>query len=139
MKNELTQSQVTLHLMVSRISASSLSAATRKNSFIVNDVPTDLRAQTDENMLATVFGSLLNTVITHTENCCIRVSAKIYGRVVLLQLKETHRFHSHALAVNLRQVQQLAERIGGTVSVSNNGREASTIVFSFTNNLPLAA
>jgi anaerobic glycerol-3-phosphate dehydrogenase len=139
MKNELTQTKVALHLMVSRISASSLTSASRKNSFIINDVPADLQAHTDENMLAAVLGSLLNTVITHTENCCIRISAKLYGRVVLLQLKETHQFHSHALAVNLKQVQQLAEKIGGTISVSNNCREASTIVFSFVNNFPLAA
>jgi hypothetical protein len=139
MKQELTQSHVALHVMVNRISASSLPSATRKNSFIINDIPPDLRAHTDENMLATVFGSLLNTVITHTENCCIRISAKLYGRVVILQLKETGRLNSHALAGNLRQVQQLAEKIGGTVSISNNSTEASTIVFSFVNNPSLAA
>ena len=139
MKNEFTQSHVALHLMVSRISASSLPSATRKNSFIINDVPSDLQANTDENMLATIFGSLLNTVITHTENCCIRVSAKVYGKVVLLHLKETHRLNTPAFAGNLRQLQQLAEKIGGTVSVSNNRNEATTIVFSFVNNLPLAA
>jgi hypothetical protein len=139
MKHEFTQSQVALHLMVSRISAGSLPSATRKNSFIINDVPADLHANTDENMLATVFGSLLNTVITHTENCCIRISAKLYGRVVLLQLKESSRLNSRAFADNLRQVQQLAEKIGGTVSISNNYTEASTIVFSFVNNPSLAA
>jgi hypothetical protein len=139
MKNEFTQNHVALHLMVSRILASSLPSATRKNSFIINDVPGDLEANTDENMLATIFGSLLNTVITHTENCCIRISAKVYGKVVLLHLKETHRLNTPAFAFNLRQVQQLAEKIGGTVSISNNRNEPTTIVFSFINNLPLAA
>ena len=139
MKHELTQQQVELHLMVSRISASSLPSATRKNSFIINDVPADLLANTDENMLATVFGSLLNAIITHSENCCIRVSAKHYGKVVLLHLKETHSISNPAFAGNLRQVQQLAEKIGGTVSVSTNPNEATTIVLSFINNFPLAA
>ena len=139
MKHEFTQNQIALHLMVSRISASSLPSATRKNSFIINDIPPDLQANTDENMLATIFGSLLNTVITHTENCCIRISAKVYGKVVLLHLKETHRVNTAAFAGNIRQVQQLAEKIGGTISVSNNRNEATTIVFSFINNLPLAA
>lgn len=139
MKSKFTQNHVALHLMVNRISASSLPSATRKNSFIINDVPADLQTSTDENMLATIFGSLLNTVITHTENCCIRISAKVYGKVVLLHLKETHRLNSPAFAGNIRQLQQLAEKIGGTVSVSNNRNEATTIVFSFINNLPLAA
>ena len=139
MKNEFTQNHVALHLMVNRISASSLPSATRKNSFIINDIPADLQAGTDENMLATIFGSLLNTVITHTENCCIRISAKVYGKVVVLHLKETHRLNTPAFTGNIRQVQQLAEKIGGTVSVSNSRNEATTIVFSFINNLPLAA
>ena len=139
MKNQFTQSHLPLHLIVSRISNGSLSSATRKNSFIINDVPNDLEVNTDEHMLATVFGSLLNTVINNTENCCIRISAKLYGRVVLLHLKESHRLNSPAFAGNLRQVQQLAEKIGGTVSISNDRNEVTTIVFSFVNNLPLAA
>ncbi len=139
MKHELLKSPVALHLMVSRISAGSLPSATRKNSFIINDVPADLQAVTDENMLATVFGTLLNAVITHSENCCIRISAKIYGKVVLFQLKETHRLNTPAFAGNLRQVQELAERIGGTVSVSNDHTDTTTIVFSFVNNISLAA
>jgi hypothetical protein len=139
MKNEHTQSHVALHLMVNRISAGSLSSAAKKNSFILNDVPADMQATTDEDMLATVFGSLLNTVISHTENCCIRISAKSYGRIVLLHLKEPYRLTSPAFGGNLKQIQQLAEKIGGTVSISNNRSEATTIVFSFVNNLPLAA
>ena len=139
MKKEFLHNPVALYLMVSRISASSIPSATRKNSFIINDVPADLQANTDENMLATVFGSLLNTVITHSENCCIRISAKLYGKVVLFQLKETHRLNNSALAGSLRQVQQLAEKFGGTVSISDNHDQATTIVFSFVNNTPLAA
>lgn len=139
MKNELTQNLLPLHSIVSRISASSLPSATRKHSFIVNDVPADLQVNTDENMLATIFGSLLHTVISHTENCCIRISAKTFGKVILLHLKETHRLSTPAFTGSLRQVQQLAEKIGGTVSVNNNRGEATTILFSFVNNLPLAA
>lgn len=139
MKKEIIQTPVALHLLVSRISASSVPSATRKNSFIINDVPADLQANTDEHMLALVFDSLLNTVITYTENCCIRVSAKLYGKVVLCQLKETHPVNSPAFAGNLRQVQQLAEKIGGSVSISNERGDSTTIVFSFINNLTQAA
>ena len=139
MENEFAQNQVALYLMISRISASSLPTATRKNSFIINDVPIDIQANTDEHMLATVFGSLLNTLITHTENSCIRISAKLYGKVVVLHLKESHRLNAASFSGNLRQIQQLAEKIGGTVSISNNEGEATTIVLSFLNNLPAAA
>src|SRR5262245_23465608 len=120
MNDKSTPHDVALNSMVSRISASSLPFATRKNSFIINDVPTDLHVTTDEHMLATILSSLLNTVIAHTKACCIRISAKLYGRIVLFQLKESDHMSSPALAASLRQVQQLAESIGGTINVSHD-------------------
>ena len=134
-----TQSYIALHLMVNRISASSLPVAIQRHSFIVNDIPADLLVHTDEHMLAAVFGSLLNTVIIHTENSCIRVSAKLYGKVVIINLKETHQPVIPSLALNLRQVQQLAEKIGGSISISSDSTRSTTIVFSFVNNLSQAA
>ena len=139
MKKESTQALLPLQLMVSRISTSSLPAAIRRHSFIVNDIPSDISVSTDENMLATVFGSLLNTVITHTENCCIRISAKLYGKVVLVNLKESHQSNGQSFRGSLRQIQQLAEKIGGAVSISHGRTKETTILFSFANNLPLAA
>ena len=139
MKNESIKSRVVLQEIVSRILVSCVPSASRKNSFIINDVPSDMQVTTDEHMVATVFGTLLNAVITHTENTCIRISAKFYGRVVVLHLKETHKLNSSSFATTLRQIQQLAEKIGGTVSISNNEGEATTIVFSFLNNLTAAA
>jgi hypothetical protein len=90
-------------------------------------------------MLAAVFGSLLNAVISHTENSCIRVSAKLYGKVVIVNLKETHQPVTPSLALSLRQVQQLAEKIGGNISIGSDRNRPATIIFSFVNNLSLAA
>lgn len=137
--NSGTPGPVALQVIVSRISTSSLPAAIRKHSFIVNDIPADISVSTDESMLATVLGSLLNTVITHTENCCIRISAKLYGKVVLINLKESHQVHGQAFKGSLRQIQQLAEKIGGAVSISHCQTKETSIVFSFANSLPLAA
>jgi len=139
MKDELIQSPIMLQETVNRILASCMPSATRKNSFIINDVPTGMHVSTDEQRVASVFGAILNAVITHTENTCIRISAKFYGKVVLLHLKETHRLNSSAFVANFRQIQQLAEKIEGTVSISNHEGEATTIVFSFQNNLSAAA
>jgi hypothetical protein len=146
MKNEFMQNsdntmqtQIGLYWIVNRISVSSIPSATRKHSFIINDIPKELEVVTDEQMLATVFGSLLNTVISHSENCCIRIAAKLYGNVVLLHLIESYRFNSSAFYGNLRQMQQLAEKIGGTISINSDRSRTTSIVFSFLNNLPLAA
>jgi K+-sensing histidine kinase KdpD len=125
--------------MVGRISASSIPTAAQRNSFIVNDIPKELNVNANEHMLASVFGSLLNTVITNTRDCCIRVSAKLYGKVVLVHLKESHHTINNAFNGSIRQVQQLAEKIGGTISINSDRDKATTIVFTFVNDLSLAA
>jgi signal transduction histidine kinase len=139
MNNECTpitnSGSLGLHLMVNRISASSLPAATRKHSFIVNEVPADLEVCADEQMLATVFGSLLNTLINYTEHSCIRISAKLYGKVVLMNIKENQQLNRSAFAGSLRQVQQLAEKIGGSISISSDRSKATTVILSFSNQI----
>lgn len=139
MKNESIRVSLALHGIVDRITIGTLPAATRKNSFIINDIPTDMQVNADEHMLAAVFGSLLNTVINHSCNCCIRISAKLYGQIVLVNLKESNAVNGQAFAGSLRQIQQLAERIGGTVSINSDRTRETTILFSFVNNLSLAA
>lgn len=145
MKNEFlqnsihaSQGKIPLHVMINRVSASFLPSATRKRSFIVNDVPADMQVNTDENMVATVFGSLLNTVISHTENSCIRISASLSGKVVFLNLKENYKLNGPEFIDKLRLSQQLAAKIGGSIVVSNGNAHSTTIVFSFLN-APLAA
>jgi hypothetical protein len=112
--------------------------AIRKHSFIINDVSVDLRVNTDEHMLATGLNTLLNTLITYSENCCIRVSARLYGKGALIHLKENLKLNNFAVGRKLKEVQQLAEMIGGTVSIGNDSNKSTSIVFSFINNLSLA-
>lgn len=139
MKNESTQNRLTLQAMVSRISVNSLSAAAEKHSFIINDIPSDIQVSADEHMVASVFGSLLNTIISHTENCCIRISAKLFGKEVLINLKESYQVNVSAFAGSLREIKQLAEKIGGTVTITSDRTRETSIFFSFANNLSIAA
>lgn len=134
-----TAAPVGLHALVDRISMGSMPAATSRRSFIINDIPSGLAVNSNEQMVATVFGTLLNTLIANTKDCCIRISARIYGKIALLSLKESHQANGKNFAANIRQIQQLAERIGGTVSISYDQKKTTTLIFSFTNNLPLAA
>jgi hypothetical protein len=68
MTNAITQDPLALHAVVSRVSSSSLAAATQRISFIINDVPVDIRAVDDEHMVVMLFGALLNALITHPNN-----------------------------------------------------------------------
>jgi hypothetical protein len=132
------QTQVALHLMINQLSVSSLPSAMRRQSVVVNDIPSALYVNTDAHKLAAVLGSLLNTVIGHSSNSYIRISAKTYGNVALLHIKDNCRLNSPAFACSLVKIQELAERIGGSVGVTSYRNGITTIAFSFINH-PIAA
>ena len=133
-----TQSQVALHLMINQLSVSILPSAMRRHSVVVNDIPSAMYVNTDAHKLAAVLGNLLSTMIGHSTNSYIRISAKTYGNVALLHIKDNSRLNSPAFACSLAEIQQLAERIGGNVGVTSYRNGITTVAFSFINH-PIAA
>ncbi|MBL7742630.1 MAG: HAMP domain-containing histidine kinase [Chitinophagaceae bacterium] len=133
------EASVGLQVMVSRIAAHTRPAANLKRSFIVNDVPSAILVCTDKHIPTAIFGSLLNTVIRHTDNCCIRISAKLQGNVVLANLKESYAASGHTFMGNIRQTQQLTEKIGGSVSICDQKAGETSIIIKFINHLPFTA
>jgi hypothetical protein len=133
-----TQSQVALHLMVNQLSVSAMPSAIRRENVVVNDIPAALYVHADAHKLAAVIGSLLNTVIGHSNNSYIRVTAKTYGDVTLVHIKDNGRLNSPAFAGSLVAIQDLAERIGGSVSVTSYRNDVTTVALTFMN-LPIAA
>ena len=89
---------------------------------------------TDEKIQATVLSSLLGTTITHTQNNCIRVSAKFFGNIILMHVKDNDNHHDRAITDCLYQVEIIAEKLGGCITISNNKVNGTTVVFSFFNN-----
>src|SRR5436190_12575347 len=77
-----------LHHLVERLGESLEPAARRNKSFIINNVSEDICAQVNENNVASVLSRLMNLVISHTENSCIRICAKTIGNVVLVHVKD---------------------------------------------------
>ncbi len=133
-----TKDPIALHNLVDQLVWSLLPRAARQGSLIVNDVQQEMLVNTDRNMLASVLGSLLYNTVAHAENNCIHVSAKSFGRVTLVHVRNNCIRHDHAIASSLHQVQPLAEKLGGCVSISNNKMKGTTVAFTFLN-LPQAA
>jgi len=134
----LSTTPKTLDYLVGLLATSVLPTAVRRNSFIVNEIPGKFYIATDENMLASVLSSLLHTVVTHTENSCIRIAAKEYGNVILVHMKDSRNFNNYPVANDLQQIQALAKKMGGCVSISSRRDENTIIAFSFPN-IPHAA
>jgi hypothetical protein len=125
-----TQSQVALHLMINQISVGTMPTAMRKRSILVNDIPLGLKVNADAHKLAAVIGTLLHTVICHTNDSYIRISAKRFHNVTLLHIKENSRLNSPAFASRLCEIQTMAEAIGGSVGVTSYRNEVTTIALS---------
>ena len=127
-----TQSQLALHLMVSKLSVKTTPSNPSEKT-IVNDVPSWLQVNTDQHKLAAIISRLLDKVIDHTDSSRIRICAKNYHNVTILHIKDKSRLNSPAFANSLVEVQELAEELRGSVSVTSYRNDVTTVALSFMN------
>ena len=128
----------TLKQLASRITGNFLPLAVRNNNFFINDIPSDLAVDHNKEWVSSIISGLLSTIVAHAKDTCIRLSAKKYGYVMVLEIHEAGSVNGYAMACSLQQVQSLAQKIGGCLNISIPRPETTTIAFSFPN-LPLAA
>jgi hypothetical protein len=127
-----------LHLLVNRLITKSLSVTVHNKSFIVNDVPAEFCIGANTSMIASVIEALLDTVTSCAKNSCIRISAKNYGSIILLHIRDNNSPDSSDVAISLQRMQPLVEKTGGYVDITSKIKKIMTIAYSFSN-LPLAA
>jgi hypothetical protein len=124
--------KTTLQNVVDCLITKLLPVAMRNNSFIVNDVPARLNLAGDGNNVASVIAGLLRSVINNARESCIRISAKeVYGKMVMLSVKDTNSYDTYAVACGLQDVVLLAKKIGGHVDITSERQKVTTIAFQF--------
>ena len=112
--------------------------ATRNKSFFLNDIPGHLYIDTDPDIVAAIISGLLSAVVKNAKESCIRLSAKIYGNVILMHIKDYNSINYCPVENTLKKLQPMAEKVGGSVSVTSQRHNVATFAFSFPN-LPMAA
>ncbi len=122
-----------LHHLVNRLSESLEPAARRNKSLILNNIQEDFCSELHGTAVASVLSRLMNLVILHTENSCIRVTAKTYGNVVLIHVKDDGCLNYDSISHHLTEIQSQAEKIGGFVGFTSYRNKLTTIAFSFMN------
>ncbi len=121
-----------LQNLVNSVIEKLLPVATRNNSSFVNDIPSRLSIEGDENNLASVISGLLRSVINNARESCIRISAKeLYGKIVMLSVKDSNSFNTYAMACSLQDVVPLAEQMGGDLNIINERQNITTISLKF--------
>src|SRR5881394_1016210 len=111
------ESYFTLSELVDQLATSLLPQTVEKKSVIVNEVQQEMPVHADKDILATVLSNLLIITVAHTENNCIRVRAKFYGNIILVHVKNDDSSHDGAIAQSLKQIQPLAEKLGGCIAI----------------------
>ena len=124
---------ISLHHLVDRLSVSLEPSARRNKSLIINNVPEEICSQINENNVASVMSRLMDLVIAHTENSCVRICAKTIGNVVLVHIKDDGCLNYDSISQNLTELQSQAEKIGGFVGFTSYRNKLTTIAFSFMN------
>ena len=109
-----------------------LPLAVRNNSFIVNDVSPNLGIGVNENAVASVIDGLLRSVIHNARESCIRIFAQeLYGKMMVISVKDSNSFNTYGVACSLQDVVPLAQQIGGELDIMNQRQKITTIAFRF--------
>lgn len=122
---------VTLHDLVGKIANSYLPVVVESKSFFVNDIPGSLLVENNEEGVERVVKGMLDAIVRHTRNTCIRLTAKKYGYVNVLEVQESGCISTYAVACGLQETQVLAQKIGGTLNISVEKKQSTIISFSF--------
>jgi hypothetical protein len=134
----VSESWPTLRRLADRLMHSFHAIAGRNKSYFVNDIPDQLYIDTNSEIIASILSGLLAAVVNNAKESCIRISAKIYGNVILVHVKDYNSINYYPVENGLQELQSLAEQVGGCVSVTSQRHNIATFAFSFPN-LPLAA
>jgi hypothetical protein len=126
-----TIDSVCLFDVIDRLSESLEPLSFSKSTVIINDVSPDLFVGTDRNLVASVLGSLLNQLISGTGSNTIQISAKLYGNVVLLHLKNLAGNDFTPVVQNIQSIQPMIEKLKGFVGITSHRNNRTTIAFSF--------
>ena len=127
------QESIALQTLVSHLVAGIVPIAVRGRNFLVNDIPPGLLLHADTAMVTDVLNNLFTSIIPYVENSCIRITAKVYGNVILVQLRDHTGINSYFIEQHLTECQPIAEKIGGYVGITSQRDNERTIVFSFPN------
>ena len=130
---EISQKFYDLHELTNRLVCTLLPKVTSNKSFFINEIPDHLLLDTDPRMTASVLSGLLSAVVSYTKDSCIRLSAKIYGNMILVQVKESTCLNITAFESEVHKLQPLAEKMRGSICVTSQRKKLTTVTFGFPN------
>jgi len=130
--------KLSLHELVSELVQSLLPVTVRRSNLVLNEISRDLYIEADENMLAYVLWNLINGTVQSTYNKCIRIEATAADDRLMVRIKDVGTYFRLMNSKDYRQVQDVAQRLGGSISIEN-GKEYGVDAAFYISNCLVAA
>ena len=124
---------ISLRLLINRIISDSLAPAIQNKSFIVNEVPADIRMIADEDKIVPVISELLAKVVANARNGNIHISAERFSDVLILEIQDRNNYNGYALSYSVQSIESQAAMLGGYIRIKGEQKLVATISFSFPN------
>ena len=122
----------TLYSLVDNLINEAAPLAVHNRNSVVNNVPMDVHIDANGAIVSSVLSKLFNTVIRHTQNCGILISAKVYGMVILVQVRSKGNI-SPALPEDMGQVSLKAQKTGGVIEIIRYENKEASVAYCFLN------
>ncbi len=126
-----------LQYLVNKLAEQNLAAAEKAGSRIISQIDTAIQVDTRDIRLVTLIGELLETVVNHSRNGDIHITADRYLDVVILSIQERNNYNGYALSYSIQSYQPEVSVLGGHISINGAQQRVATISFSFP--VPVAA
>jgi hypothetical protein len=111
--------KISLHRFVDDLTAGLVARAVSRKSIIINQIDRDLEVGSDENLLAFVLWNLLDKAVDSTQNECIHVESLRLGDSTMIRVRNAGVYFYRSSANCFRQVQDAAEKLGGSISIDS--------------------
>ena len=121
-----------LHKIVTELIEDAASVAMHNRNLVINEIPDGLRVEANQGMVAGILSKLVNTVLRHTKNSGILISAKVYGFVILVQVKTNGLISPH-LIDEMQPAAKKAEKTGGVIELIHHQENQASVAYCFLN------
>jgi len=128
----MTPRDPTLYGMVDDLINDAAPLAMHNRNYVVNNIPADLQVQANDSIISSVLSRLFQTALRHTQNSVMLISAKVYGHVVLVQVKSKGNI-SPALPEDIGHACLKAQKTGGIIELTHYENEQASIAYCFLN------
>lgn len=129
---------ISLYDFVNALADGLLPLAVTRGSFIVNEIDKNLDIEVDEHMLAYVLWNLLNRVIHSTQQECFRIDSVVENNCTMIRVKNAGVYFYRLVAQGFRQMQHVAEQLGGMISIDQLGVNGTTVALRLQHQLNAA-